>query len=478
VTPEHMSNILIVDDDESMCSMLAQAIRKAGHQVQCAFTLDEGLQAVSSSNFDLVFLDVHLPDGSGLDALPSFTKSSSAPEVIIITGAGDANGAELAIRSGAWDYIQKPASVQSMTLPLRRALQYREEKLARSGSSTLMAVKRTGIVGNSPQILSCFDQVARVAPTDTNILITGETGTGKELFAQAVHQNSPRHDKSFVVLDCSVLPEMLVESILFGHAKGAFTSADRARDGLIRQAHGGTLFLDEVGELPPNIQKAFLRVLQERRFRPLGSQKEITSDFRLVVATNRNLSQMVAEGRFRDDLLFRLRSFVIELPPLRDRTGDVKDLAMHHLARVCERLKIGLKGLAPEFMEALNSYGWPGNVRELMHAVERAVASALYEHTLYVKHLPAEIRISLARDSLSRKGDMAVPTGQPPKCAEMPLRFKDYRKAMDRQYFLNLMAGADGNVRRACELSGLSRSRFYTLLKLHNLPQHNESEVS
>ncbi|HBD07588.1 MAG TPA: Fis family transcriptional regulator, partial [Syntrophobacteraceae bacterium] len=222
------------------------------------------------------------------------------------------------------------------------------------------------------------------------------------------------------------------------------------------------LFLDEVGELPLNIQKAFLRVLQERRFRPLGSHKEITSDFRLVVATNRNLSQMVAEGRFRDDLLFRLRSFVIELPPLRDRIGDIKELAMHHLAGVCERLKIGLKGLAPEFMEALNSYRWPGNVRELMHAMERAVASALYEHTLHVKHLPAEIRISLARDSLSKKGDTAGSNGQPPKCAEIPLKFKDYRKAMDRRYFLDLMVCANGNVRRACELSGLSRSRFYS----------------
>ncbi|HAA02116.1 MAG TPA: Fis family transcriptional regulator, partial [Syntrophobacteraceae bacterium] len=178
MNPGHTGNILIVDDDEDMCSMLARAVRKAGHRVQCAFMLEEGLQAVSSSSFDLVFLDVHLPDGSGLDALPAFTKSPSAPEVIIITGAGDANGAELAIRSGAWDYIQKPASVQSMALPLLRALQYREEKLARFQSLPLMAVKRAGIVGSSPQILSCFDQIARVAPTETNILITGETGTG------------------------------------------------------------------------------------------------------------------------------------------------------------------------------------------------------------------------------------------------------------------------------------------------------------
>jgi two-component system NtrC family response regulator len=360
-----------------------------------------------------------------------------------------------------------------MKLSLLRALQYREEKRARSQTVNVMAVKRAGIIGNSPQLLSCFDQVARVACTDANILVIGETGTGKELFAHAVHENSPRHNRPFVVLDCSALPETLVESLLFGHSKGAFTSADKPHEGLIKQADGGTLFLDEVGELPLQIQKAFLRVLQERRFRPLGSRTEIASDFRLVAATNRNLGHMVLDGSFRHDLLFRLRSFVIDLPPLRERTGDIQDLMMHHLARVCERLKIGLKGLAPEFLEALNSYPWPGNVRELLQALERAVAAALFEPTLHVKHLPDEIRIELVRDSLAAATKSTEVEGRPPRWTESPLALKQYRENADRQYLLNLMAYTQGNVRRACSLSGLSRSRLYDLLKHHQISHSN-----
>lgn len=467
-----MNRILIVDDDPHIGNMLGRMVRKAGHEVQCAFRLDEALEMASSNDFDLVLLDVNLPDGSGLDALPQFTETRSRPEVIIITGEGHADGAELAIRSGAWDYIQKPSSIENVKLSVLRALQYREEKQARSQSRNVMAVKRAGIIGNSPQILNCFDRMARVACTDANILVTGETGTGKELFAHAVHENSPRHNRSFVVLDCSALPETLVESLLFGHSKGAFTSADKPQEGLIKQADGGTLFLDEVGELPLQIQKAFLRVLQERRFRPLGSRTEISSDFRLVAATNRNLAQMVLEGRFRDDLLFRLRSFVIDLPPLRERTGDIQDLTMHHLARVCERLKIGLKGMAPEFLEALNSYHWPGNVRELLNALERAVAAALFEPTLHVKHLPDEIRIALVRDSLAAVSRSSNEESRPPGWTEPPLAFKEYRQHSDRQYFLNLMAYSQGNVRRACTLSGLSRSRLYDLLKHHGI-SHN-----
>jgi two-component system NtrC family response regulator len=468
-----MSRILIVDDDPSIGNMLARMVRKAGNEAQCASRLDEAVELASSNHFDLVLLDVNLPDGSGLDALPLFAEGRSRPEVIIITGEGDADGAALAIRSGAWDYIQKPASIERMKLSLLRALQYREEKRARSQTVNVMAVKRAGIIGNSPQLLSCFDQVARVACTDANILVIGETGTGKELFAHAVHENSPRHNRPFVVLDCSALPETLVESLLFGHSKGAFTSADKPHEGLIKQADGGTLFLDEVGELPLQIQKAFLRVLQERRFRPLGSRTEIASDFRLVAATNRNLGHMVLDGSFRHDLLFRLRSFVIDLPPLRERTGDIQDLMMHHLARVCERLKIGLKGLAPEFLEALNSYPWPGNVRELLQALERAVAAALFEPTLHVKHLPDEIRIELVRDSLAAATKSTEVEGRPPRWTESPLALKQYRENADRQYLLNLMAYTQGNVRRACSLSGLSRSRLYDLLKHHQISHSN-----
>jgi len=464
-----MSRILIVDDDRKVCDLLSLVVQGSGHQSRTAYRLDEAIEAARSGAFDVVFLDVNLPDGSGLEALPRFREAAGRPEVIIITGEGDADGAELAIRSGAWDYIQKPASIEAMRLPLLRALQFRGERQARSERPKLTAVKRSGIVGGSPQILSCLDRLAMIAATDGNVLITGETGTGKELFARAVHQNSLRSDGPFVVLDCSVLPASLVESLLFGHARGAFTGADRPREGLIRQADGGTLFLDEVGELPLDVQKAFLRVLQERRFRPLGSRAEISSDFRLVAATNRNLSQMVREGRFREDLLFRLRSFVIELPPLRERTGDVQELALHQLSRVCDRLGLGIKGMAPEFLEAIMNYRWPGNVRELLHALEHAVAAALHEPTLHPKHLPDDIRVALARKSLSAKDPSRRIEGMPPPLGEPPPTFKQHRESSDREYLARLMAFTQGSVRKACEVSGLSRSRLYDLLKAYGL---------
>ena len=274
-----MANVLIIDDDRAMCDMLSGRMRDMGHNATYALTLKAGLKQAFSESFDVVFLDVGMPDGNGLEALPKIRETPSSPEVIIITGAGSPDGAELAIKNGAWDYIEKPLSISAMSLPLIRALQYRED--TRTLGSPV-ALDREGIVGNSPPMKACFDLMAQASASDANVLITGETGTGKELFAAAIHKNSPRAEKSFVVVDCATLPETLVESMLFGHEKGAFTGADKAKDGLIKQADGGTLFLDEVGELPLSVQKAFLRVLQERRFRPLGGKREIESDFRLV----------------------------------------------------------------------------------------------------------------------------------------------------------------------------------------------------
>jgi two-component system NtrC family response regulator len=266
-----MARILIIDDDKRVCEALSLAINHMGHRVFNAFTLKDGLRTIKAERIDVVLLDVRMPDGNGLAILPEIRKGHHRPEVIIITGAGDLNGAELAIKSGAWDYIQKPLSLQDMTLPITRALQYREEKLKRKNIP--LALKREGIVGSSPKMLECLDLVAQASASKANVLITGETGSGKEIFARAIHQNSPRHQKSFVVVDCSAIPETLVESILFGHEKGAFTGAEKTTEGMFKQADGGTLFLDEVGELPLTMQKRFLRVLQDHRFRPLGSNE-------------------------------------------------------------------------------------------------------------------------------------------------------------------------------------------------------------
>jgi two-component system NtrC family response regulator len=460
-----MARALIVDDDEIMCVVLCGMVSNMGHDVSSARTLHDGLREVATGKYDVVFLDVGLPDGNGLEALPLFAGSPSTPEVIIITGDGSPNGAELAIKTGAWDYIEKPAPLQNMALPFLRALQYREEKKARSHASGVTALRREGIVGGSPRMQECFDQLARVSGTEATVLIMGETGTGKELFAVAIHRNSSRADKPFVVVDCSTLPETLVEGVLFGHDRGAFTGADKSRQGLIKQADGGTLFLDEVGELPLNMQKAFLRVLQERRFRPLGGKVEIESDFRLVAATNRNLQEMVETGQFRNDLLFRLKSFTVHLPPLRERREDIKELAIHHIRQVSERYGTGLKGYSPELMEALTFYPWPGNIRELFHAIERAMAAARFEATLFPKHLPDEIRIHFTRSALGKHPPPSADSvPDDALCRELP-PFKAFREDLEKQYLRDLMAMSRGSIKEACRISGLSRSYLYELLK-------------
>ena len=310
-----MAHVLIIDGDRTVCDTIAAAVLQIGHEVCCAFSFQEGLKESLEKDFAVVLVDVQLPDGSGLDLLLHLRRKIPCPEVIIMTGHGDPDGAELAIKNGAWDYIQKPAALDNIALRLTRTLQYQEEKKKRG---LPVALIRKGIIGNSHAIKESLDLVAQAASSNANALITGETGTGKELVATAIHKNSPRSNRNFVVVDCSALPGTLVETMLFGHEKGAYTGADRAQGGLIAQADNGTLFLDEIGELPMNIQKAFLRVIQERRYRPIGGKKEIDSNFSLIAATNRNLDEMVRRGKFREDLLYRLRTIQIPLAPLRE----------------------------------------------------------------------------------------------------------------------------------------------------------------
>jgi two-component system NtrC family response regulator len=465
-----MAKVLIIDDDRMMCDSLSSIILRMAHKVDCAFTLREGLDLVSTGAYDVVFLDVGLPDGNGLEALPQIQSLPAAPEVIIMTGSGDPDGAELAIRQGAWDYIEKPSSLKEIALPLLRALQYRETKKA---IKETVALRREGIVGNSPPLRHSLDLLARAAGSEINVLITGETGTGKELFALALHRNSPRIDKNFTVVDCTAIPENLVESILFGYEKGAFTGADRPYEGLIQQAHGGTLFLDEVGELPLSIQKSFLRVLQDHRFRPLRGKQEQEIDFRLVAATNRNLAQLVEKGQFRRDLLYRLQSFVIDLPPLRERREDIQELTLHQLARFSRQYETGLKGFSPEFLDALQSYDWPGNVRELFHSLERAFAAAGAEPTLFPKHLPSDLLVQLTQEKLGTKGRKRPPLPEGKSLASAPADFKTVREKalaeIEKKYLLELILQTRGETEKALRVSGLSRARLYELLKKHGL---------
>jgi two-component system, NtrC family, response regulator len=466
-----MADILIIDDDKGFCYTLLHIVESLGYKVTCVHTIQEGLKEASTGSFDVVYLDVMLPDGNGLDILPKIHGAPSKPEVIIITSRGDPDGAELAIKNGAWDYLQKPSSLKEILLPLIRVLQYREEKMI---PKSLVALKRDGIVGHSPELGACLDLLALAAGSETNVLITGETGTGKELFALAIHENSQRSHSLFVVVDCTALPENLVESILFGYEKGAYTGADKAQAGLMKQADGGTLFLDEVGELPLSIQKAFLRSIQERRFRPIGGKQEVESNFRLVAATNRDLDEMVRRGQFRNDLLFRLRSFTIDLPRLRDRPQDIKDLAMFYTARLCQKYGMGIKGFSPEFFEALLAYEWPGNVRELFLTLERALAAAQQESILFPKHLPTQIRVVLARSSFGESSSSTeVPKEglTPSKPSLLPL--KAFRETLiakaEKEYLEELISHTKGDLREACRLSGLGRSRLYGLLNKYGI---------
>lgn len=462
-----MARILIIDDDELICQSLSLVARQKGHEASSAYTLADGLEKATTEPFDVVFLDVNLPDGNGLDFLSKLPKLTSSPEIIIMTGYGDPHGAELAITYGAWDYLEKGASVKEITLSLLRALQYREQKQVGRAANNVAALMRDGIVGNSACLKECLDLVAQAATSDSSVLITGETGTGKELFARAVHQNSHRSKQNFVVVDCAALPEHLVEGMLFGHEKGAFTNADHAREGLICQANGGTLFLDEIGEMPLSLQKVFLRVLQEHRFLPLGSNRELESDFRLVAATNRNLNEMVERGRFRSDLLFRISTFVIELPSIREHPEDITELARYHTDRICKHYGTPTKEFSPDFLEMLAAYSWPGNVRELVNTLERTIAAARFELILFPKHLPLHLRIEVTKSTMKREVPSQQFTERSSSCS-LPqlheLRDSMYSNA-EKQYLHDLMVQTGNNVAEACRVSGLSTSRFYALLK-------------
>jgi two-component system NtrC family response regulator len=450
-------------------------MEKMGHEPQTVTSLQDGKRLAVQNAFDLILLDLQFPEGNGLDILPALLKTPSSPEIIIITGTDDPNGAEIAFKSGAWDYIQKPFMLHEVSLPIARALQYRAEKQSLDAPRIL---KRVGIVGESPAMIRCLEEVSNAAASDASMLIIGETGTGKELFAKAIHENSRRSGGNFVVVDCGALPDNLVESTLFGHEKGAFTGAEKTREGLISQADGGTVFFDEIGELPMSIQKTLLRVLQERRFRPVGGAREVVSNFRLLAATNRNLEQMAEQGRFRRDLLFRIRSMELHLPPLRLRKTDIHELVLHYLARLSQRYETDVKGISPEFLNILLRYDWPGNVRELINVLENAVASSLDLPTLYPKHLPGSLRRLAMDDALHPEVAADSADIDDLERDESFPTLREYRTVTEKKYLQTLLQRSGGKRETACRLSGLSQSRLYALLKQYGMPSFKDSGSS
>lgn len=467
-----MADIFIVDDDVVLLEMFVKHLQRSGHQASCASTLAEGIKKVAAGEYDVVFLDVQLPDGNGLEYISQFKDASSSPEVIIITGKGDENGAEKAIVSGAWSYIEKPDVIKELLLQLTRVLQYRKEK--NRVKKVPVVLKRDTIIGSSPLLLKCLDQVAQAAVSDASVLITGETGTGKEVFARAIHENSGRADKRFITVDCAALPENLIESILFGHVKGAFTGAESDRKGLICLADGGTLFLDEIGELPLRMQKTFLRVLQECAYRPVGSPHEEHSDFRIIAATNIDVQQSVELGEFRKDLLYRLKAFSISLPSLKDRKDDIKALTRCFLAQMWDRSKIVHKGIAADFTESLVGYDWPGNVRELQQTLEQVVACTVETSTLFSYHLPEHFRILQAQAAIQSAPSSTSPDF-PPVEIPAPPAWQESKSKFEHQYVADLLCYARENISLACQISQLSRARLYQLREKYGLLSSSSS---
>lgn len=476
-----MARILVIDDDIEACETMVSLVNRLKYRADKAHSLSQGLEKVNANSYDVVFLDVFLPDGSGLDILPDLMALEDAPEVIILTGKGNPDGAELAIKGGVWDYLLKPTSVRDITLTLNRALAYRKEK---RGSNPPPQI--SGIIGSSPGIRASLKVTAKAAQSSANVLITGETGTGKELFASTIHQNSSRSSGNFVVVDCTSLTESLVESTLFGHTKGAFTGAQQDRQGLVQAADGGTLFLDEVGEMPLSLQKVFLRVLQEKQFRPVGTNKIKNSDFRLIAATNRDLDAMVERGEFRPDLLFRIKTIRIHLPPLRHRLEDIRELVSFHIDRLCAEFGLGAKEFNEEFIKTLSRYQWPGNVRELFNILERAIIDAGPDRNLFVMHLPRSLRVEVAKKHImeltheENKEDAEAGTQTPLVSSfehqifedifDRPLPpLKEFKNMAEKTYLGEIIRQCGGEAKKIMEVSGLSRSHFYSLLKKYNL---------
>ena len=372
---ENAARILIIDDEAAIRESLETLLSLEGYTVDSAENGEQGLERIGEQPFDLVLLDLALPGRTGIEILGSIRERQTSLPVIMITAFGTVGNVVDAIRGGAQNFVQKPWDNEKLLADIRAAIaRYRvEEENVQLKRAFRQRYNFPNIVGKSDPMLRIFDLVAQVAPTRSTVLIQGESGTGKELIAKALHANSPRKDKPFVPVNTGAMPTDLLESTLFGHVKGAFTSAIAAKKGLFEVANGGTLFLDEIGTMGMDTQAKILRVLQDRRFMHLGGVQEIQVDVRIIAATNVDLKQAVREGKFREDLFYRLNVIAIELPPLRSRREDIPLLSAHFLKRYSDENGLPLRTLTPDAMRALVDYEWPGNVRELENVIERGV---------------------------------------------------------------------------------------------------------
>ncbi len=451
-------NLLIIDDDDTLRSLLAAELGRFGHAIQVAATAEEGIKLAQASEPDVLLLDLSLPDQSGLDVLRRLRSEQPALEVVVLTAHGTIDSAIAAMKMGAYEFLQKPTPLAAIELATRRALEHRRlgEENARLKDGLRPTKLSADLIGQGAEIEALRRFIQKVGPTDSTVLLLGETGTGKDLAAAAIHRASGRRDHPFVAVDCASLNDNLLQSELFGHERGAFTGAVKMRHGLFETAHGGTIFLDEVGDVSPTLQASLLRILETSTFRRVGGGREITVDVRLIAATNRDLERMIAGGRFRQDLFFRLNAIHVELVPLRKRREDVPFLADHFLARHNARYGTH-KRLAADAVEAMQDYRWPGNVRELRHAVERAAVLADADE-IQATDLPRELRIVAPLDEGSDEGQAAL----------LPLL------EVERRHLQRVLASAGGHRAKAAALLGISERSLYRKIQEFQLEEQVE----
>ena len=453
-------NILIVDDEESIRQSLRGILEDEDHEVRDAESGEAGLELLGDDDLDMVFLDIWLPGMDGLEVLEKLRARREDLPVVMISGHGNIETAVSAIKKGAFDFIEKPLSLEKVVIVTNKALEFsrlrRENRALKTRIDSEQVVRLTG---NSPAIQDLHETIAQVAPTDAWVLITGPNGTGKEIAARSVHVMSKRADKPLVAVNCAAIPEELIESELFGHEKGAFTGADKAKVGKFELADGGTLFLDEIGDMSLKTQAKILRILQEQRFERVGGRKTIHVDVRVIAATNKDLAQEIEAGTFREDLYYRLRVFPLEIPPLKDRAEDIPALVAEFTEHLASRQGFKPITFTPEAMDALMRHPWPGNVRELKNFVER----------MHIVHAGKEVGPEqLPREFRPQDADAAAPC-LIPGVGEGPVDLKQARADFEARLLEAKLKECDGNVTKLAKVVGLERSSLYRKLKAYDI---------
>jgi DNA-binding NtrC family response regulator len=457
--------ILVIDDEAVVCASCKRILSEEGYQVHCQQDPRAGLQDAVAGDYDLILLDIVMPEMDGLEVLKELKSAGVNSEVVVITGYATVETAVDAMKQGAADYLSKPFTPDELVVVIQKALEcsamYRENQALRQELQLHKGFE--GIVGESRCMQKVFSVIKRVAPTDGTVLITGESGTGKEMVARAIHRLSPRRDRHFLACDCSSLAPALLESELFGHVKGSFSGAIATKKGLFEAADRGTLFLDEVANISLETQGKLLRAIETRSIKKVGDTQEFEVDIRLVAATNRDLEKRVGEGKFREDLWYRLNVVPVYLPPLKERTGDVPKLAMIFLERFRGKNNVRVQGFTPEAMRVMESYAWPGNVRELKNVVERLAILCDVER-IEPHHLPLEF----GQARLSREVSELPHSWEEFKEFKQQVRDAAVRD-LERRFLVDALQRSGGNVTQAADDVGMQRTNFHALMRKHEL---------